>query len=540
MMKNVFTASVLLGLIACSTAAQDYDLVILNGRVMDPETEFDAVRNVGIKDGRIVAITEAPIAGTDSIDATGHVVTAGFVDTHTHGSDKFTIKMSMMDGVTSGMDYEAGAMNIAAWYEQEEGKWPMNYGQCVPHEAVRMIIHDGLEITEPTDATDMFGLRAQSAEEDGVEGWSVTVSTLDQINEITKILDENLRQGALCVGSTVGYASTGISTYEQFEIQRVAARYGRPIGVHSRFHTSAKPPVEGTLGFDEVFTNAALLEAPLLYCHDNDYGWWEIEEKLAMARDLGMNMWGEYYPYAAGSTAIGAEMLRPASMDKLGLKYAEVMFDPSQNKYLSEDEYLQVAAEDPGRTVIVFNPPRKEWMKSWIKIPHMTVASDSMWSTDSSLNWDSDPAEFKGHPRTSGAHTIVLRMAREASIPLMFTLSQLSYWPALHLGDTGLESMQVRGRMQEGMAADIVVFDPDYVAEGSSYEGGKNGLPPVGLPHVIVNGQFVKRDNDATGVMAGQAIRYPVEDEGRHVPASTEQWLEDFSIDDGALNPITE
>ena len=93
---------------------------------------------------------------------------------------------------------------------------------------------------------------------------------------------------------------------KQFEVQRPAARYGRPIGVHARFHTSARPPIEGPLGFDEVFTNAALLKAPLLYCHDNDYGWWEIEEKLQMARDMGMNMWAEYYPYAAGSTAIGA------------------------------------------------------------------------------------------------------------------------------------------------------------------------------------------------------------------------------------------
>lgn len=332
----------------------------------------------------------------------------------------------------------------------------------------------------------------------------------------------------------------GSGTYEQFEIQRAAARYGRPIGVHARFHTGAKPPTEGPLGFDEVFTNAALLEAPLLYCHDNDYGWWEIEEKLQMARDLGMNMWAEYYPYAAGSTAIGAEALRPASMEILGLKYAEVMFDPVQNKYLSEEEYLKVAEEDPGRTVIVFNPPRKEWMKSWIKMPHMTVGSDSMWSTDDSLNWDSDPAKFQGHPRTSGAHTTVLRMAREAEVPLMFTLSQLSYWPALHLGDTGLESMQVRGRMQEGMVADIVVFDPETVTNGSDYKGGENGLPPIGLPHVIVNGQFVKRDNKATDVMAGQPIRYPVEDEGRHVPASTKQWLEDFSIDDSTMKPRTQ
>lgn len=268
-----------LALAACgaSPARDDYDIVILNDRVMDPETNFDAVRNVGIKDGRIVTITENAIRGNDTLDATGHVVAPGFIDTHTHGSDKFTIKMSMMDGVTSGMDYEAGALNTAAWYEREAGKWPMNYGQCVPHEAARMMVHDGMDLSEPFDATDMFDLRAQSVEDDGVEGWSVSVSTLDQMNEITKILDENMRQGALCVGSTVGYASAGISTYEQFEVQRPAARYGRPIGVHARFHTSARPPIEGPLGFDEVFTNAALLKAPLLYCHDNDYGLWEIE-----------------------------------------------------------------------------------------------------------------------------------------------------------------------------------------------------------------------------------------------------------------------
>jgi hypothetical protein len=367
----------------------------------------------------------------------------------------------------------------------------------------------------------MFDFRALASKDDGIEGWSVTVSTLEQINEISKILDENLRQGALCVGSTVGYASKGISTYEQFEIQRAAARYGRPIGVHSRFHVGSRPPNEAPLGFDEVFTNAALLKAPLLYCHDNDYGWWEIEEKLAMAREMGMNMWAEYYPYAAGSTAIGADMLKPESLEGvLNLKYEEVMYDPSQDKYLNKEEYLKTVKEDSGRTVVVFNPSRKEWMKSWIKMPHMTVGSDAMWSTDKSLGWDSDPAKFSGHPRTSGSRSIVLRMAREADVPLLFTLSQLSYWSALHLGDAGVEAMKVRGRMQEGMVADIVVFDPDTVAEGSDYKGGTQGLPPKGLPHVIVNGRFVKRDGKATDVMAGQPIRYPVEKKGRFVPVT--------------------
>jgi len=71
------------GIAACAPSpdAQDYDVVILNGRVMDPETEFDGIRNVGIKDGRIVAITEESISGEQSIDATGHVVAPGFIDT---------------------------------------------------------------------------------------------------------------------------------------------------------------------------------------------------------------------------------------------------------------------------------------------------------------------------------------------------------------------------------------------------------------------------------------------------------------------------
>ena len=66
-----------------------FDLVITGGRVMDPECDFDGVRNVGIAVGRIVTITTAEISGADSVDATGYVVTAGFIDTHTHSSDKF-------------------------------------------------------------------------------------------------------------------------------------------------------------------------------------------------------------------------------------------------------------------------------------------------------------------------------------------------------------------------------------------------------------------------------------------------------------------
>ncbi len=502
---------------------------------MDPETELDAVRNVGIKNGRIVTITAEDISGADSIDATGHVVAPGFIDTHTHSSDKFSIRMSMMDGVTSGMDLELGALNVDAWYEREAGQWEMNYGTAVSHEMARMVVHDNLELSDPIDATDIFNLRAASVQDDDVPNWSVTVSNLEQINAVTKILDENLRAGALGIGSTPGYASKGISTYEQFEVQRAAARYGRLTGFHTRFHISNQTPTEAQMGFGEVFTNAVLLEAPLLICHNNDYGWWEVEEKLAMARDKGLNMWAEYYPWAGGSGSIGADGYKPEAVEgMLGLKYEDMMYDPSQAKYLTKEEYLEIVATDPGRTVVGFNPARFEWMPFWLKMPHMTVGSDSMWQTTPQARED-DPALFSGHPRTAGTHAKTLRLAREEGVPLNFTLAQLSYWSALHLGDAGVDFMKERGRMQEGMVADIVIFDPETVAEKATYTSGENGLPPVGMPHVIVNGVFVKRDDEPTGELPGLPIRYAVESSGRHEPATTKQWLQEFTIDDGSL-----
>lgn len=536
-MIRIISSIIMAWLIVSTAVAHDYDIVILNGRVMDPETKFDGIRNVGIEDGKIAIITEKKLSGKETIDATNLVVAPGFIDTHTHSSDMFVVKMAMMDGVTSAMDYELGALNIGAWYEREAGRWPINYGQCVAHEMVRINVLDGIDIPDPVDAKDAFILRAKSGKDDGVEDWSVTVSSLDQINQITKILDENLRQGALCVGTTLGYASKGISTYEVFEVQKAAARYGRPIASHSRFHGGNKPPTEAQMGFAELFTNAVLLKAPLLYSHNNDYGWWEIEEKLKLAREMGLNMWAEYYPYEAASTAIGAEPLKPEALEGLlGLKYEEVLYDPSQDKYLSKEEYLKIAKEDPGRTIVVFNPARKDWLPLWLRVPHMVVGSDGMWQNEG-LGWDDDPAKFKGHPRTSGSHTIVLRLAREQGVPLMFTLAQLSYWPALHLGETGLKSMKARGRLQKGMIADIVIFDPNIVAEGSSYKAGQNGLPPIGLPHVIVNGQFVKRDDKATNVMAGLPIRYPVEEKGRFVESTQVQWKDDMLIEDSSIKP---
>ena len=519
--------------IGTMTGAQTYDTVILNGRVMDPETGFDQIANVGISAGWIVDITDEFIEGRETIDASGHVVAPGFIDTHFHALDGLSSKASLRDGVTTGMDMELGAMNVAEWYAAKEKNWPVNYGTVISHEMARMIVHDGMTFDGPSDATTGFINRAKAGE-DGVNGWSVTISDLDQINEITAIIDQGLAEGAIGIGSTVGYMSTGVSSYEMLEVQRAAARYGRPTAFHARLHGSTKPPVEAQMGFNEVFTNAFLLDAPLLYQHNNDYGWWEIEEKLQLARAKGLNMWSEHYPYEAASTNIGADALKPDALAAAGLSYEDNIYDPDADAFITEDIYNELVQGDPAKIMVAFNKARIEWMPFWLRMPHMTVGSDAMWS---GLEWEADYEEYSGHPRTAGSHAKTLRLGREQNIPLMQSLSQLSYWSALHLGDAGVKAMQVRGRMQEGMVADITIFDPETVTDNATYKAGEHLLPSTGIPWVIVNGQIVVRDSVAEKVMAGQPIRFEPE-APRHVPASTKQWIDTFTVTDGGLDPV--
>jgi cytosine/adenosine deaminase-related metal-dependent hydrolase len=515
--------------------AQQYDLVINNGRVMDPETMFDAVANVGVKDGRIAVITKDAITGKETIDAKGLVVAPGFIDTHFHAVDPFASKMSLRDGVTTGMDLELGALHVNDWYAKKakEG-WQVNYGTTATHNIARMVVHDPeVKISEPIDFSNAPGYLNASAK-DGTQGWSVTRSNIDQMNAIIKILDEDLRAGALGVGIGLAYMAKGATSYEVFEVQRAAARYGRLASVHTRYHLSTQTPTEAQIGFDEVFTNAMLLGAPLLMAHDNDYGWWEIEEKLQMARAKGLNMWSEHYPYDAGSTPVSADFLQPSIWEKVyGNKYEETIYDPLADKFLTKAAYEALKKKDPGQAIVVFIPARKKWMPYWLTIPHMTVASDSMGGvgTDGKLlPWNADYAKYAGHPRTAGAHARTLRMGREQGVPLMFSLAQLSYWSALHLGEAGLEAMKERGRVQVGKIADLTLFDPKTVTDHATYKAGENGLPSTGIPYVIIHGTIAVKDSKVLPVKAGQPIRYPVEPKGRYQPVSVAKWINERTI----------
>jgi len=545
--KSMFKSLPIIGAcLLCTpvTFAADYDLVIQGGRVMDPETMYDGIANVGIKDGKIAAITQDKISGKDTINAKGLVVAPGFIDTQFHSQTPFGIKMALRDGVTTALDCENGILNSAEWYDSKANHWQVNYGATVGLGYVRMAVLDGLDIKGPLDTTNATPLLAKAVA-DGVPGWSITRSSIEQMNQITKRIDEELRQGALGVGALLAYMANGVTTYEMYAVQRTAARYGRLSDFHQRFHLSAQTPTEAPVGFDEVFTNAFLTDAPLLMAHDNDYGWWEIEEKLQLARKKGLNMWSEHYPYSSGSTIISADFLAPDNWEKKqGYVYEKTIYDPQQDKWLNKAEFLDLAKREPGRTIIVDFPARKKWIEYWLRMPHMTVAADAMVGIDKDgklLPWDAPYEAFAGHPRTAGAHAATLRLAREHSVPLMQTLSQLSYWSALHLGDAGLESMKQRGRLQKGKVADITIFDAKSVKDNSGNKVGTNGLPSTGIPYVIVNGTIVVKDSKVLkDVNPGQPIRYPVEKQGRFEPVEVKGWIETHAVplvehDEGAV-----
>ena len=501
--------------VACSLPsvwASEYDVVIVGGRVMDPETGFDQVANVGIRDDRIVRISAEGLLGATALDASGLVVAPGFIDTHVHGQTQFGSKLMLRDGVTTTLDLEVGGINVGAWYAERQGRWQTNYGVSASHEFARMAVLDGLQFDGPLDAQHIGPTRARAERNNGVPDFAVTIPAPEQLAAILKLVNRELAQGALGLGSTVGYMQKGVATWEMFALQRLAANYGRGTFSHVRFLGNNLPPAEGTLGFAEAFANAMALGAPFMAVHDNNRGWQENEAKLAGARAQGHNAWSEYYPYVSGSGPIGSEFLKPETLlHGWQLTYEDAMMDPATGEFFTQATYETKRKEDPGYIVVLFMRQREAWLPQWLTRPHATVGSDGMPTTDADgndLTWEHPYSAFVGHPRTAGSHARVLRLGREQGVSLMQTLRQLSYWSALHLGDAGIESMQVRGRIQEGMVADITVFDPESVTDNATHKRGEQGAPSTGIPYVLVSGQVVVRDSTVQRVFPGQPIRY--------------------------------
>jgi len=514
----VFGATLLL-LAVIPAQAQEYDLVILNGRVMDPESGLDSVRNVGIKDGKIVAITEKAIKGKESIDASGHVVAPGFIDGHIHTVDiPLGQKALLRDGVTTAMELEGGALPIDRWYAKLEGKSQLNYGASVSSSAARTAVFDPDYLKKTTSADiihDMMG----APDVDVTLDTYTRVPDADQIKMILALVEEGLKQGGLGVGVTPGYIVGGYSSQEFIGVQKLAGKYGRFTHVHTRF-SSQLPPTTGILAFQEAIASAGNYGGGLIIAHFTAQALnltSVATQYIDDLRESGMPVILEMYPYNFGASGngVGADYLKPDNYQKnMGRTYSDIILN-STGERLTKEKYEELVKTSPFTPVMFYNATEEDMLKG-LAHPDVLVGADAMYFSDKDgkfvSDWDTPWESVRGHPRATGSHAKVLRLTRDKNLmPFMTAISKMSYQYANFLANNGVPQMAHKGRIQVGADADITIFNPKTVTDNSSLDNGKNALPSTGIPYVVVNGTIVVKDSKVLkDVFPGKPIRLPV------------------------------
>jgi dihydroorotase-like cyclic amidohydrolase len=514
--KTLCGVLVLFTLMLTGTAvAVEYDLVISNGRVMDPETAYDDIANVGIKGGTIAVITKDKLSGRKTIDATGHVVAPGFIDIHAHGQNIGDYRMQAMQGVTTMLELESGVVPIADWYElQAQKNLPIHYGAAAGWTFARIATFTE---TKP-EATAKYFQDAQ-----GRMDWKMNIATPEQQEQILKLVEQGLDEGALGIGINAGYAP-GYGQKEYFALAELAAKRNVATFTHVRYASNMEPK-SSFEAIKELIANAAITGAHMHVCHINSSSLKDIHSTLKLidnAFENNINISVGAYPWGAASTVVGAAMFS-------GEGWRERMGSTAENfqlgtKRMTEAQLTDYQKNNPG-TFITWhfldesNPDDLALLDASILHPKILIESDEMFwmfmdEHNHVINYEGDewplPKDTFSHPRSNGTFAKILRSyVRERKLMSMQeALRKMCLMPAQTLADF-VPQMKKKGRLQNGMDADIVVFDPETISDVGTYEAPNQ--PAIGVQSLLVNGTLVVADGKLLlDAAPGQPIRRPV------------------------------
>lgn len=478
------------------------DVALRGGRVIDPESGLDAIGDVAISGG-VITGTAGP--ARLEIDVRGQVVTAGFVDLHSHAWDLGALRLRAMDGVTTALELEAGVVPVAAGYARAAAAGsPVNYGFATSWAMARMHVLADV----PTDGTNKsFFTNAANPQ------WQRAASEAEA-GRILSLLETDIAAGAIGIGVLMGYAPA-TSPDEYLRVAALAARAGVPTFTHARDLADFAPR---TLvdGAEEIVRAAGETGAHMHYCHVNSTSLRHAERVLGLvdrARRAGSRVSTEAYPYGAGMTAIGAAFLAPERLHERGLIPASLIYAPTGEQVAGESRLRELRAADPGGLVIIRSldeddPGDVAMLMRYLMFPDSVIASDAMPLTWAGAApdpgaWPLPPAA-RTHPRTAGTFARAIRMLSR-SLTLPEVLAKCSLLPANLLADH-VPAMRRKGRLAEGCDADIVVFDPVTITDQATYTDSTR--PSTGIRHVLVNGTFVVRDGAlAETALPGRPIR---------------------------------
>jgi len=463
---------------------ESFDIVILDGDVLRPDARGFHKINIGIRKDRIESVTTDKISGTNVIDAGCLVVSPGFVDVHTHVDlNPYAAICEARMGVTTSVGNNCG-MGIypLSLFEELVSRedFPINQALLVGHQNLRETLgHD--DRYAPLDSSKIDALR--------------------------QLADRALAAGAIGVSFGLAYIP-GTSSDELNAIARVVADHKSILTAHPRHAAHGLPGIapDAVQGEEELISAVRSTGARLQISHLGSQIAWKADPyddllirglaRIQKARDDGVDVMADCHPYDAWCTNIGGAAVDPFQLEAfrehydLGFDIMQIADGPYRGKRVTEESYGRLREEAPNTHVIGYTL-REDLALRTIASPFVMVASDSAFAGDTGL---------PSHPRCCGTFPRTLRlMVREHKLlSLEETLFKMTLMPAERFG------LPMKGRIEEGADADIVMFDADTVADLATYM--EPDQPCVGIQHVIVNGVPIIQNGSLTDKRPGRYL----------------------------------